>query len=200
LTDDQGIQAVRLARETLESFVGGSRPEVRRWKEGFLSEKRGAFVTLNTTEFGPETLRGCIGFSEPVMPLGEAIQVAAVEAAAEDPRFRPVEPRELPLIVVEVSVLTLPKELKPVHKKDTPGLIRLGTDGIIVSRPEASALFLPQVATETHWDAETFLSEACMKGGMPPDAWLADGTRVQVFQAEVFAETAPRGAAARVED
>ena len=198
MSDEEGKAIVGLARETLESFVEGSRPKVKRWATGFLSEKRGVFVTLNTTEFGPPTLRGCIGFSEPVMPLGEAVQVATMEAAAEDPRFRPVTPKELPLIEVEVSVLTLPRAVEARRRQDVPGVLRLGTDGIIVSRPEASALFLPQVATEAGWDAETFLSEACMKGGMTPDAWLDDRTTIQVFQAEIFAEKVPRGAVERM--
>ena len=47
------------------------------------SEKRGVFVTL--TKQGQ--LRGCIGFPYPVMPLGDAIEDAAVAAALEDPRF-----------------------------------------------------------------------------------------------------------------
>jgi len=198
LSDEDGREVVGLARETLESFVGGARPRVKKWGAGFMSEKRGVFVTLNTTQFGPKSLRGCIGFSEPVMPLGEAVQVATMEAAAEDPRFRPVTPRELPFIEVEVSVLTKPVEISAPRRQDVPKLLRLGRDGIVVSRPEASALFLPQVATETGWDAETFLSEACMKGGMTPDAWLDDRTRIQTFQAEIFAEKGPKGAVERV--
>ena len=198
LSDEEGETVVRLARDTLDSFVGGMRPKTKKWDKGFLSEKRGVFVTLNTTQFGPKSLRGCIGFPQPVMPLGEAIQLATMEASAEDPRFRPVTPGELPLIEVEVSVLTRPEEVAAPRRRDVPKLLRLGTDGIVVSRPEASALFLPQVATETGWDAETFLSEACMKGGMTPDAWLDDRTRIEVFQADVFSEKGPRGAVQRV--
>jgi len=189
---------VKLARDTFESFVGGTKPKVKKWDTGFLSEKRGVFVTLNTTQFGAKSLRGCIGFPEPVMPLGEAVQLATMEASAEDPRFRPVTPSELPFVELEVSVLTRPQAVITPRRQDVPKLIRLGTDGIVVSRPEASALFLPQVATETGWDAETFLSEACMKGGMTPDAWLDDRTRIEVFQAEVFAEKGPGGAVQRV--
>ena len=198
LSEEQGREVVRLARETLDSFVGGRRPRPRRWEAGYLAEKRGVFVTLNTTEFGGKTLRGCIGFPLPVMALGDAVQSATMEAAAQDPRFRPVAPGELGHIEVEVSVLTLPEALDAPRRLDVPKLLRLGTDGIIVTRPEASALFLPQVATETGWDAETYLSEACMKGGMTADAWLDAGTRIEIFQAEVFAEKGPRGAAERV--
>jgi len=58
-------------------------------------------------------------------------------------------------------------------------------------------LLLPQVAAEYGWDAAEFLSEACMKAGLLADAWLDPATRVYKFQAEVFAETKPRGPVVR---
>ena len=51
-------------------------------------EPRGVFVTL--TKGGD--LRGCIGFIEPVAPLGQAVIRTAIYAATEDPRFRPSGP------------------------------------------------------------------------------------------------------------
>src|SRR5438132_1379070 len=52
-------------------------------------------------------------------------------------------------------------------------------------------------AVEYAWEAAEFLSEACMKAGLLADAWLDPATRVYKFQAEVFAETQPRGPVAR---
>src|SRR5205823_5897654 len=51
----------------------------------------------------------------------------------------------------------------------------------------------PQVAVEENFDAADFLSQACMKAGLLPDAWLEPATRVYTFQAEVFTEVQPRG-------
>jgi len=199
LTLDEGRAAVKLARETLESHVGG-RPRVSaRRPTGVLEEKRGVFVTLNILEGDAKQLRGCIGYPEPIKPLGEAIQDVAIYAS-EDPRFPfPVRREELDRIVVEVSVLTLPQEIRSPRRQDVPSKIRLGVDGLIVSNSFTSGLFLPQVATEQGWDQETFLSEACGKAGLPFDSWLKEDTKVQTFQAEVFAEVSPGGEVVRVE-
>ena len=198
MSDEEGRAAVGLARETLDSFVGGKNPKLRSWDTGFLSEMRGVFVTLNTTEAGHEKLRGCIGFPYPVKKLGEAIQEATVMAASEDPRFHPVGSGELRSIVVEVSVLTHPTAVHAQRRQDIPGQVRIGEDGLIMSRAHFSGLLLPQVATEFGLGPEEFLSEACMKAGLPPDAWLDKETEVQVFQAEIFAEKGPKGDVERV--
>jgi AMMECR1 domain-containing protein len=47
-------------------------------------------------------------------------------------------------------------------------------------------LLLPQVATEYHWDRETFLEHTCLKAGLPRDAWKDKETRIFVFSAEIF--------------
>ena len=197
LTLDEGRKAVALARETLEAHVKGLRISSEKGT-GVFAEKRGVFVTLNKEEAGARALRGCIGYAEPIKPLGEAIRDVTVYAA-EDPRFPyPVTQEELDRIVVEVSVLTLPRDLATPSHRDLPLKIRIGVDGLIVSNRFTSGLFLPQVATEQGWDQETFLSEACGKAGLPLDAWLDDDTKVQVFQAEIFSEEEPRGAVSRV--
>jgi uncharacterized protein (TIGR00296 family) len=196
LSLEDGKAAVALARETLDAHVGGTRVRSSR-AQGIFNEKRGVFVTLKTVRTGSELLRGCIGYPEPIKPLGEAIRDVTVYAS-EDPRFpSPVSEDELDGIVVEVSVLTLPTELRAAERRDLPAKLRLGVDGLIISNSKNSGLFLPQVATEQGWDQETFLSEACGKAGLPMDAWLDSGTKVETFQAEVFTEKSPRGEVAR---
>jgi uncharacterized protein (TIGR00296 family) len=49
------------------------------------------------------------------------------------------------------------------------------------------------VPVEWGWDAEEFLSQTCMKAGLPPDAWLQEDTKVFRFTAEVFSEDRPHG-------
>ena len=197
LSIEDGRRAVVLARGFLEAHVRGLQEERKQEPSGVFLEKRGVFVTLNTVEPAGRLLRGCIGYSEPIKPLGEAIKDVTVYAS-EDPRFpHPVTPDELDHIVVEVSVLTLPSDLSAPRRRDLPSKVRLGVDGLIVSNSYASGLFLPQVATEQGWDQVTYLSEACGKAGLPFDAWLQEGTRVQVFQAEIFSEPQPRAEAVR---
>jgi uncharacterized protein (TIGR00296 family) len=199
LSLDDGRAAVRLARKTLESHVRGTTGGPAPRPSGVLAEKRGVFVTLNVLEGGAKQLRGCIGYPEPIKPLGEAVQDVTIYAS-EDPRFPfPVTPEELDRIVVEVSVLTLPQEIRAPNRRDLPSKIRLGVDGLIVSNRFTSGLFLPQVATEQGWDQETFLSEACGKAGLPFDSWLKEDTKIQAFQAEIFSEVTPRGEVVQVD-
>ena len=198
LTLADGRKAVHLARDVLDAHVRHTTMGEPRLT-GVFTERRGVFVTLNKLESGAKALRGCIGYSEPIKPLGDAIKDVTIYAS-EDPRFPyAVLPEELDSIMVEVSVLTIPQELKAPRRAALPSMIRLGVDGGIISTAFASGLFLPQVATEQGWDQETYISEACGKAGLPPDAWLDSGTRVEVFQAEVFGEVEPRGEVVRVE-
>jgi hypothetical protein len=191
LTQEQGMTLVRLARSTVDNFVNGSgTPDDEEWSAPFLFEERGAFVTLKKIN---GDLRGCIGFPYPVKRLGDAVVQAAISAAVHDPRFPPVQPDELDGLVVEVSALTKPEELEYRSPRELPALVRVGTDGLMVSAPGASGLLLPQVATEYHMEAEEFLSQTCIKAGLMPDAWLTDRVTVQRFQAEVFGEVSPRG-------
>jgi len=61
--------------------------------------------------------------------------------------------------------------------------------GVIVKKGFASGVFLPQVATETGWSREEFLSNLCAhKAGLSPDAWKDKGTQLYSFTAQVFGE------------
>jgi uncharacterized protein (TIGR00296 family) len=198
LTLDQGRDVVLLARDAVDSFAKNGKLGAPELAKPYLGEKRGVFVTLNSVECGTETFRGCVCFPSPVKPLGEAVREAAVSASSEDPRFRPVRADELDKILVEVSVLTVPAPLDLERRQDMPSKVRIGNVGLIVSTGLASGLLLPQVATEYGMDAEEFLCNACLKAGLPPDAWLQPSTSVQTFQADIFAERTPRGEVERV--
>jgi uncharacterized protein len=198
VSDGAGEAAVRVARGAIEAHVSGKNaaPDIPE-SEPFTGP-RGVFVTINRSEPGSNRLRGCIGFPLPVKPLGIAVQEAAVAAATGDPRFPPVSEAELDSLVIEVSILTLPTPLKG-NPRELPRIVRTGVDGLIVTRFGQSGLLLPQVAKEFGMDSTEFLSQACMKAGLPPDSWLEDGTEVQVFQAEIFGELSPRGKVTRMD-
>lgn len=143
-----------------------------------LQREGGVFVTIHINE----KLRGCIGLIESQMPLKETVYEMAYHAAFHDPRFPPLTVEELPEIDLEISVLTKPKTI------ESPQLIRLGQDGIILSKDNCRALFLPQVASEQGWDLEATLSALSRKAGLPPKAWKNSDSHFEVFQAEYFNE------------
>lgn len=192
-SDADGDLAVRMAREALDAFVE-HRPMRSFVIPKSFEEKAGAFVTLTVHPSGD--LRGCIGYPEPFFPLLKSV-VKGAEGAAEDPRFPPVRPDELGGLLVEVSLLTPPQLIEVKKPRELPKHVSIGEDGLIVAQGPYRGLLLPQVAVEWKWDAAEFLSEACMKAGLLPDAWFEPTTRVKKFQAEIFSEVEPRGAIVR---
>lgn len=182
LTREEGGLAVRLARTSLERAVRGERTPSPAVTPVF-KEKRGVFVTLSAMG----TLRGCIGFPEPVLPLHEAIEEAAEAAALEDPRFTPVRPDELRAITVEVTVLTVP-ELLEGDPLDRPARVVVGKHGLIVRGRGRSGLLLPQVATEYNWESREFLEHTCMKAGLSRACWKDSDVRFLTFEGQIFHE------------
>jgi hypothetical protein len=200
LTDGEGKFLVVLARKTIASFLKtGKRMSVPAEAPPKLMEKCGVFVTLNSVKRGVEELRGCIGYPEPVLPLVEATVDSAINSATQDPRFSPLLSRELGEVIIEVSVLTPPRLMDVREPKDYVKEVKIGRDGLIVERGFYKGLLLPQVPVEWKWDMEDFLSNCCMKAGLPPDTWLIKGTKIYKFQAIIFKEKTPNGEVERVE-
>ena len=191
LSLDEGQLLVRLSRRAITARLENKTLETPQTTQT-LKEKFGVFVTLNKAS--PRELRGCIGFPCPELPLRDATIRAAIYAATEDPRFEPVSLEEFQKnIVVEVTVLTPPQALHFDDRKRLPELITVGRHGLIVEGHGTSGLLLPQVAVEWNWDSTDFLSNCCIKAGLPPDYWLLDGTTVKVFEGEIFEEIKPAG-------
>jgi uncharacterized protein (TIGR00296 family) len=193
-SDSDGESAVRAARLIIEKHVRKQGSPSLDLPKSF-ERKSGVFVTI-TTHPGDD-LRGCIGYPEPMLPLGDALRDSAISACSRDPRFPPVRPTELDSIKVEVSLLTPPEEIRPKKPALLPNEVIVGEDGLIVQNDWNRGLLLPQVPVEWGWDAEEFLSQTCLKAGLSPDAWLREGTQVFRFRAEVFSEQSPNGDIAR---
>lgn len=188
LTIEEGIAAVELARRALTSYVtAGSRIGLQGLQPVF-QERRGVFVTLHKGG----ALRGCIGYPQPVLPLGQALIDSAIQAGCRDPRFPPVAQKELSSIEIEVTVLTEP-EIVHADRRSMPDAIEIGRHGLIVTRGMHSGLLLPQVATEWGFDSLDFLCQTCIKAGLPPDSWIETDTEVCSFEAQIFSEQGPAG-------
>lgn len=173
--DEQTL--LRQARQALEEAVRHHRlSEIEPPPPGPLQEKCGAFVTLHKNR----RLRGCIGYIEPHRALYQTVRECALAAALHDRRFDPVTSDELHEIHLEISVLSPLEELSPDQ-------IEVGRHGVLVSQGFHKGLLLPQVAVEWKWDRERFLDEACLKAGLPPNAWR-HGAKIQAFTARVFGE------------
>ena len=142
------------------------------------SLNRGAFVTLHKAG----RLRGCIGTFSTQNSLKTTVEEMAQAAAFQDPRFPPLRAEELPEVDLEISVLT------PMRKIESPEEIEVGRHGIYIVQGFYSGVLLPQVATENHWDRQTFLEQTCLKAGLDRDCWSSKETQIFVFSAQVFGE------------
>ncbi len=179
LSDSDKQLLLSTARNAIEASVQDKPlPRLKNIPE-MLQQPCGAFVTLHKAQ----ELRGCIGYIESDMSLIKTVQDVAVKSALSDPRFPPVEAEEVPLLEIEISVMTPPEAISDMTR------IEVGKHGLIMQKGLRRGLLLPQVASEYGWDRETFLNQTARKAGLPADAWRQPDTKVFIFSAEVFNET-----------
>src|SRR5512143_1574709 len=149
LSDDEKRYLLTAARGAIDSALADRPVASRVVPYPELLHPSGAFVTLRERD----ELRGCVGYIDPVKPLLQTVEEAAVRAAFQDPRFEPLEHAELDLIEIEISVLS------PLQRIASPSEIEVGTHGVVVQSRSTRGLLLPQVAVEYGWDRDTFLEQ-----------------------------------------
>ena len=179
MDDTQKKTLLRVARDTVGAVIKGGQVPKPESDDPQLNAHCGCFVTLKNKQ----RLRGCIGRFISEIPLIELVVEMARASATGDMRFfaDPITAGELEELDIEISVLS------PLERTSDPLDLRLGVDGIYIKKGRASGCFLPQVATETGWSKEEFLSYCCAhKAGLSPDAWNDPLTEVYLFTAEVF--------------
>ena len=186
---EEGTKAIQFARQIIQEYVQHKKHLSLDLGQSF-HEKQGVFVTLHT--FPDHELRGCIGIPLPIMSLQDAITESA-QSVTRDSRFPPLAETELDTIIVEVTVLTKPELIKVKKPQDYSARIDIGRDGLIVEQSFFKGLLLPQVPIEQEWDKEEYLSQTCMKAGLPPDAWFGKTIKISKFQGQIFTETKPHG-------
>jgi len=179
MNDAQKKILLKVARNTVETIIQGDETSKPESDDPELNAHCGCFVTLKNKS----RLRGCIGRFISDIPLIELVVEMAKASAMSDSRFfaDPITTGELEQVDIEISVLS------PLLRTEQPLSLRLGVDGIYIKKGRASGCFLPQVATETGWTREEFLSYCCShKAGLAADAWKDPETEVSLFTAEVF--------------
>ncbi len=179
MNEEQKKFLLKVARDIVEAVIRKKPTYKPETDDPELNEHCGCFVTLKNHD----RLRGCIGQFTSDSPLIELVAAMAKASATGDPRFfvDPITVNELKQLDIEISVLS------PLQRTDNPLSLRLGIDGIYIKGGCTSGCFLPQVATETGWSKEEFLSYCCAhKAGLAADAWKSPNTEVYLFTAEVF--------------
>ena len=185
LTDDEKRILLKLARQSVELAAGHHPLPILVLSEfsAPLQQEGASFVTL--TENGE--LRGCVGALEPYQALVQDVCEHAAAAAMDDPRFNPVQPREVPSLAIEISRLTVPQPLEYQQPLELLTCLRPGVDGVILRDGLHRATFLPQVWEKLPAPA-AFLSHLCQKMGAPSDLWRRKVLQVFTYQDEEFEE------------
>jgi AmmeMemoRadiSam system protein A len=186
LTKKHGEFLVKFARNTLNRFILGKETPLPDTYPKEFDELRGVFVTLD--KFPSGDLRGCIGLPYPEKPLVDAVRDAAC-SSARDPRFPPLEEKELNQITVEVSVLTKPERIEFSSPEELLEKIEPGKDGLILKKSWCSGLFLPQVWEQLP-EKEIFLENLCHKAGLRDGQCWKDA-EIHRFRVQAFREKKP---------
>jgi AmmeMemoRadiSam system protein A len=161
---DRGRVLLGIARAAIARELG--QPSTAAEDAEWLRERGASFITLKQGE----QLRGCVGSLRAHRPLVEDVKANALGAAFRDPRFRPLQPEELDVTRLEVSVLS-PLEPVPFEdERDALSRLRPGTDGLVFEYGYHQSTFLPQVWEDLPDPAE-FLAHLKQKAGLPPDFW-----------------------------
>ena len=85
-------------------------------------------------------LRGCIGTIQAVQPsIAEEIIRNAISASTEDPRFQPIQAKELDKLAISVDVLGSMEEI------DSPGQLDAKRYGVVVTKGRRRGLLLPNL-------------------------------------------------------
>jgi AmmeMemoRadiSam system protein A len=142
---------------------------------GQLSERVGAFVSVYVNK----KLRGCIGTFSETAPLHENVRQMAIQAATEDHRFKPLQPKDIDRLHVEISVLSKRWRI------NGPEEIEIGKHGIYLINGFRRATLLPQVAV-THKLSPVEFLECCAENklGLSKDSWKE--SELYVYEAVVI--------------
>lgn len=170
-----------IARKSIDATITGKIKPLLSCDHPDLQGKQGVFITLKTHG----QLRGCIGRFVSDLPLYQLVSEMAVSSATEDPRFEfnRIKSQELHQLKIEISVLS------PLMLVSNPLDFELGKHGIFIRKNFHVGCFLPQVATETGWNKEEFLSYCCSsKAGLPANAWKNKDVEINIFTTEIIEE------------
>lgn len=179
LTADELQILLIFARQTITAKLDEqARPQFAA-VTGIYCQRRGVFITL----IKEQNLRGCIGSLSADQLLPAAVAEAAESAAFSDPRFPALSRGELPLVLIELSILSPAKRVNSVNE------IEVCKHGVVLKLGTASGLLLPQVAERQKWTSTTLLEHACFKAGLDKGSWKNRRAELMVFEAQICRET-----------
>lgn len=188
LSYDKGKEAIRLARNSMESYVVNGKRERPGCMEEAFYEHTGVLVKLNSTR-GRGSVRGSAASYKREKHLSDAIVDAVIEASSGSSGRSEIKDCELDTISVTLCTLQSMKELGD----DYYGEIEVGRHGIIVENGRETGWMLPTMPVDYGWDTPEFLDRTCCKAGLNRGSWDKTDIKVIAFEGQIFREEEPWG-------
>lgn len=176
LTPSDSIALLEIARAAIEHQINSETYSPAPREEKKLNDRAGCFVTIKQHE----QLRGCIGNFQSQQPLYREVAEMAAASATKDPRFPPMQKKDLNHFSLEITVLS------PLQKIDNREQIIVGEHGIYIEKGLNRGVLLPQVATDYDWDNNVFLQQTCIKAGLDADAWQSTDADIYIFSGQII--------------
>jgi len=157
LTANQKIRLMRLGFEAVREYLSSRKTPDFLIDDPALEQESGVFITIRQNS----NLRGCIGTLTADTPLYLAVQNMSIAAATSDPRFPPINLKDLPQISVKVAILS------PLQRIGIDQ-IEIGKHGLLIIHQGHRGVLLPEVPVDRGWDKMEFLTHLCLKAGLDP--------------------------------
>jgi AmmeMemoRadiSam system protein A len=186
LIDSHRTVLLEVARRTLEAVTLDSKTPLEEVLAAYvpydpaLAEPRAVFITLTTRQ--DDALRGCTGTLGARLPLIEEVAFSTRNTAFRDPRFTPVQGYEVPLLRIEISILTPPRPLEYGTPQELVESLTPGLDGVTLMYKDRRSTLLPQVWENIPAPAD-FLAALCKKMGLPGDFWQGGQMSAEIYGA-----------------
>mgnify|MGYP000241722245 CR=1 FL=1 len=164
----QQQQLLATAYESIKhGLMMGTRPELKlsAYDQSLLTP-RATFITLKIDSL----LKGCIGSLTTEESLIENLSYNAYSAAFEDDRFPTLTHDELPLLEIEIALLSDLETLNCDTEQDLRDILRPDIDGLALTEGDLSATFLPAIWQQLT-NPEQFIHELKLKAGFDSDYW-----------------------------
>ncbi|NJM15086.1 MAG: AmmeMemoRadiSam system protein A [Bacteroidales bacterium] len=144
LLKTNGNSLLALAHATIDQYLTG---EASNQEFNIPDETFGVFVSV----YVKDELRGCIGITDPPLPLTQTVAKLSISAAFKDTRFKPLEKKHLGRYGVEMSFIASMEQVSSFEE------IEIGKHGVVVKHKFKKGILLPEVAVEKNWDSADFV-------------------------------------------
>ncbi len=165
LLSDQDRQLIDLARATVEAEVLGKQPPPLKGR----LDSRAVFVTIEVNG----QVRGCRGSLTPITAHLEGdVSHFARAAAAHDPRYKPLNSKDLKSFLVTVTVV---ESIQPISAVD----VLAPTDGLVLASGSKKGIVLPFEGRDPRTRLRWAYQKAGVSEGAPAQLYLLHARRTR---------------------